>query len=366
MTKTKADPKRSRIFFLCLFGAISYVSYLVLKPYLSLVIVAFLTVLLFYPLYERALKLFKGKSSIAVPVTILSIIAIFIIPLLLFANLLINQAIKFNDDITQVVAGEDITYDQILNKANEILDKTPLSDYEIKDENVREFVANTIKPLGNYLLDKVINVGTSSFSLIPNVIVFITILASLFPAKDKIITLVRKLSPLDDDVDDIYLRRIIAMSLSMIKGTFIIAIIQGILSGLLLYVLGVPYAVFWAIVIIFASIIPVGAGIVLIPIGIVYIILGDVGIGAILILFYVLFISNVDNFLRPRLVSKDASLHPALTLLGVLGGIQFFGFFGIIYGPVILIFLVTTIEVYMKYYAKNEEVVETNSKTLKS
>lgn len=358
MSKIKSDPKRSRVFFLVLFAAITYVSYLVLKPYLSLVVIAFLTVLFFYPLYEKILKISKGKTSIAVPITIVNILAIIIIPLLLFANLIINQAIKFNDDISEVVAGEDLTYDEVLSKTNEILDKTPLSEYEIKDENVRDFVANTLKPIGSFLLDKVINVGTSSFSLIPNIIVFITILASLFPAKDKIINLVRSLSPLDDDVDDIYLRRVIAMSLSMIKGTFIIAIVQGLLSGILMYGLGVPYAVFWAIVIIFASIIPVGAGIVLIPMGIVYIILGDVAQGIALILFYILVISNIDNFLRPRLVSKDASLHPALTLLGVLGGIQFFGFFGIIYGPVILIFLVTTIEVYMKYYAKNEEVIE--------
>jgi predicted PurR-regulated permease PerM len=51
------------------------------------------------------------------------------------------------------------------------------------------------------------------------------------------------------------------------------------------------------------------------------------------------------------LVSKDAELHPVLTLLGVVGGIKAFGFFGFIFGPVIMILFITTLEIYIKYYS---------------
>ena len=63
-----------------------------------------------------------------------------------------------------------------------------------------------------------------------------------------------------------------------------------------------------------------------------------------------LLVSNIDNLIRPRLVSKDAYLNPALILLAAFGGLSLFGLLGVIYGPIIVIFFVTTIEIYLKHY----------------
>jgi choline-glycine betaine transporter len=68
------------------------------------------------------------------------------------------------------------------------------------------------------------------------------------------------------------------------------------------------------------------------------------------VLFHLFGITNVDNFLRPILVPKQARLDPALMLLSVFSGIAMFGFFGIILGPVIMILIVTTISVYLAVY----------------
>jgi predicted PurR-regulated permease PerM len=71
----------------------------------------------------------------------------------------------------------------------------------------------------------------------------------------------------------------------------------------------------------------------------------------VLIGFYV-FVNPLDILLRPRFVSKDAYLNFALMLLALLGGMQLAGVLGLIYGPVILILLMTCIDVYSKYYAE--------------
>ena len=65
----------------------------------------------------------------------------------------------------------------------------------------------------------------------------------------------------------------------------------------------------------------------------------------------------VDVILRPRLVSKDAYLHFSLVLLGILGGIVWAGFLGLFYGPVIMLLLVTTVEIYSERYAKDDSLV---------
>ncbi len=77
---------------------------------------------------------------------------------------------------------------------------------------------------------------------------------------------------------------------------------------------------------------------------------GNIGGGIIVFIIHMVVISNIDNVLRPKLVPKEAIIHPVLLLLSVLGGVQVFGFFGIIYGPIIMIIVLTTLEVYVKYF----------------
>jgi predicted PurR-regulated permease PerM len=77
---------------------------------------------------------------------------------------------------------------------------------------------------------------------------------------------------------------------------------------------------------------------------------GNIAGGAFVVLFHLIAITNVDNFLRPILVPKQARLDPALMLLSVFSGIAMFGFFGIILGPVLMILIVTTISVYLAVY----------------
>ena len=70
----------------------------------------------------------------------------------------------------------------------------------------------------------------------------------------------------------------------------------------------------------------------------------------VLLIGSLLVVGNLDNVLRPRLVSKDSEMSTALILLSAFGGLNLFGFLGVIYGPVVMIFLVTTIEIYLEYY----------------
>jgi predicted PurR-regulated permease PerM len=77
---------------------------------------------------------------------------------------------------------------------------------------------------------------------------------------------------------------------------------------------------------------------------------GHVVGGAFVVLFHILGVTNIDNVLRPILVPRQARLDPALMLLAVFAGIAMFGFWGIVIGPVLMILIVTTIDVYLAVY----------------
>jgi predicted PurR-regulated permease PerM len=161
-----------------------------------------------------------------------------------------------------------------------------------------------------------------------------------------------KLSPLNDELDRHYVNRIKSMTISMVRGTLVISLVQGTLTALFLSIAGVHYAAFFGLMATVASIIPLGSGVIALPIGILLIASGNVWQGILQIAGNLLVVTNVDNFLRPRLVSKEAALHPALVLLGLFAGLWHFGFLGAIYGPVIMIFIVTTIEIYQKRFSE--------------
>jgi predicted PurR-regulated permease PerM len=73
---------------------------------------------------------------------------------------------------------------------------------------------------------------------------------------------------------------------------------------------------------------------------------GHYGAAAGLLVFCILVVGGVDNFLRPRLVGKDTRMHELLILFGTLGGIIMFGLAGIIIGPIIAALVVTVWEIY--------------------
>ena len=103
------------------------------------------------------------------------------------------------------------------------------------------------------------------------------------------------------------------------------------------------------------SIIPVaGISWVAWPVGIILILTGNVVAGVFVIAVFLLVVANIDTVLRPKLVPREAYLNPALVILSVFGGLQLLGLIGIIYGPVIMILLVTSIDIYTKYMLRSD------------
>jgi predicted PurR-regulated permease PerM len=356
----KVETKSSKIFFFIILALVFYISFQLLKPYFAVLILAFITTLFFRPLFRKIMKWTKEREGLSILLTILSIIITFLIPFILLADLIYIQTKQFNEDVNEAISESEnfnenngklnTIYDIAIKRGNEFLEKVPFTDYRLDEEKLNNFVQDSVEPVSDYVLNKTVSWTTSLINFIPMVVIFFIIVGTLLSNEDKFFDYLKKISPLKDEIDELYIKRFVAMSRATIKGTFVIAAVQAIISGLSLWIAGVDYVVFFTILMVFAGVIPIGVGIVSAPIALILFLTGDIVGGLIILLTLVLVVSNVDNYLRPKLVSKDANLHSVLLLLGFLGGIEMFGFMGLIYGPIIMIFLATTLEVYMKYY----------------
>jgi predicted PurR-regulated permease PerM len=158
--------------------------------------------------------------------------------------------------------------------------------------------------------------------------------------------------PLQDHDEQQMLDRFTSVTRATLKGTAVIGILQGGLAGLAFWVVGIPSATFWAVIMAVLSIIPsVGTAVVWLPAVIILGLGGAIGKAVGLFIFCALVVGSLDNVLRPILVGKDTQMHELMIFFGTLGGIFMFGMVGVIIGPIIAALFVTIWEIYGQAFA---------------
>ncbi len=134
-------------------------------------------------------------------------------------------------------------------------------------------------------------------------------------------------------------------------GQMLTSIIQAVVGGIGFLIAGVPGAILWTAVMAILALLPVvGAFLVWIPAGIYLLVSGEIGWGIFLLLWGALVVSNVDNFVRPKLIGDRSGIHPLFVLVGVLGGVAAFGFIGLFLGPVLVGVTVSVLKVWEEEY----------------
>lgn len=327
--------------------------------YFLLIVLAAVVAYLFSPLYEFLLAKTK-RQSIASTLTLLGTIFAFIIPLFVVLIITVYQATQLVGRIDSIAVGE--LQGQFINFINQTLERFNIS-YVLTPETIQNALINAVKSIGSSILSSLSAFLGNFISFFTTAVIYIFVFLGILTNRRKLETLAKKLNPLGEQIGELYLSRVGAMTKAVVKGQFIIAFLQGLIGAASLYIVGFEQLFFFFFVLLTVlSIIPLGGGIVTIPIGIGLILTGNIGAGIFVLLVHFLIVTNIDNVLRPMLVPKQARLNAALMILAVFSGIQFFGFLGIVVGPVIMILIVTTIQIFLEVYRDMDVVDRTPPK----
>ncbi len=322
-----------------------------LRRYLILVVIAAIVAYLFTPVHNRLRTRFS--AGLATTLTVLAALATVVVPLSLLITVATFQVSRMLVGLADWAKTADLNAlgNRGVELVNQLLGKLPFDTPPITPDSLRAPVVTAAQNVGEWLLRTLQGAAGGAIGFITAAIIFLYVLISLLSNRAEVLMLIRRLNPLGMEVTDLYLAKMGAMVRGAVRGQFIIAVIQGMLGAISIYIAGFHDAFFIiAIFLIALSLIPLGSGIVTIPFGIGMMIFGNIAGGAFVVLFHLIGITNVDNFLRPILVPKEAKLDSALMLLSVFSGIAMFGFFGIVLGPVLMIMIVTTISVYLEVY----------------
>ena len=160
------------------------------------------------------------------------------------------------------------------------------------------------------------------------------------------------MAPLDDAVARELVVRTDQMAWGVVAGHIFVALVQGLIGGLGLAIAGIPSVIFWTTVMTVTALLPViGAFLVWGPaVGYLYLGTGDPTAAAFLLVWGLIPVSLVDNYLRSIVIDQSADVNPGVILVGVVGGIYTFGPVGLFVGPLVIGLLAAVVRAVDTHY----------------
>jgi predicted PurR-regulated permease PerM len=235
-----------------------------------------------------------------------------------------------------------------------------VGDYVNRITNGKVDLNNEIKPTLDQIRQSIVGLapnilGSISEFLLGLFIMFFVMFYG-FREGQGFISYLKALLPLDAELKDSLLYEMRTVTQAVLYGQVLTAVIQGGLGTIGLLIFGVENWLFWGALMIITALLPVlGTPLIWVPAAVGLLLDGEVTRGVLLMVYGASIVMNIDNFLRPKLVSGRTKVHPVLILIGVLGGLRVFGFIGMLVGPLILAMLTALIKFYEQHYMQRSK-----------
>ncbi|HLS87056.1 MAG TPA: AI-2E family transporter [Burkholderiales bacterium] len=322
--------------FIWLLVAVSLAFAWILWPFFGAVLWGTVFAVVFAPLQRRLARAFRGRRSLAALTTILIIVLIVILPLTLIGASLVEQGVGVYN---RMRSGE-LNFGRYLQQVFEALPPWAagiLERFGILDlGDLWERLSAGLMKGGQFLATRAASIGQNTFQFIVQMFVMLYLLFFLLRDGDEIARRIRAAVPLGPEQRQGLFRKFTQVIRATVKGNVVIAVLQGVLGGLIFWLLGIHAALFWAVVMAILSLLPaVGTALVWGPVAIYFIATGSVWQGIVLVAYGILVIGLVDNVVRPILVGKDTKMPDYIVLISTLGGLAVFGVNGFVIGPLI-------------------------------
>jgi predicted PurR-regulated permease PerM len=206
------------------------------------------------------------------------------------------------------------------------------------------------KHAGEALLSQGAGLAANVVALAIDFFVMLFVLFYLVRDGRQLLASLTALTPLREDQDERIVSRIREMARSVFVGSFLTAVCQGVAGGVGLALVGIP-GLFWGTVMGVVSLVPlVGTALVWVPAAGYLFLVGRWGSAVFLLVWCAVIVGSIDNFLRPFLMRGRSGLSPLFVFLAVMGGLEYFGLPGLLYGPLILTFAAAILFLYKEEF----------------
>jgi len=322
--------------FVALVIGVSIIFVWIIWPFYGAVFWATALAILFMPLYRQLLRYLWRRPTLAALATLMIILVMVILPLAMITAVMVREASAVYQ---RVQAGEldfgryfQQAFDALPRWVARLLDRFGLTELELIKERLSAALTNSSR----FLASQAFAIGQNALDLLVSFFVMIYLLFFLLRDGEELSERIKVAIPLRDEHLSELSSKFIAVLRATVKGTLIVAMIQGALGGVIFWILGIHAPILWAAVMAVFSLLPaVGATVVWLPVAIYLLVTGSTWQGLLLFAWGVLVIGLIDNVLRPILVGKEARMPDYVVLISTVGGIAMVGINGLVIGPVI-------------------------------
>ncbi len=342
------------IFFGIVALAVLWATVMIVRPFITAMVLGAMLVTITHPLYVRVRKRLHGRAGLAAAFMLLFLLVIVIIPASILGMLLVQQA---NGVVADLKSGEA----QRLMQRIDIPGHTAwirrfAPEFNPASLNPQQLILPAIEQIPGWVArNGAAIVGGFTGALMTFAFVLLSSYF-FFVEGESILKELSALSPLPSEYD----REFGVIFKDVIDATFrghvLTAIAQGGVTTIGLAIAQVPGALFWGFVATVLSLMPlVGAPVIWIPAAIYLYITASMGersyFGAIFLTIWgLVVVSLIDNVIRPWVMKGNAQMPAIPLLVAVIGGMQAFGFVGLVIGPLVFSLLMSVIDIYKRSF----------------
>lgn len=313
------------------FGAAALIG-LMLWPFLPALVTSGVLGILAFPAH-RWVRARIPQDQIAALVSTLGIVVVILLPIVLLSMVALRDLASSVEWLEGQIRAGFPMFGEVAARVDGLL-----AALGFGGTSLSEAIANRLQQFPDLVLGRTFSLvsGLGGVALQAGVGLFT--LFYLLQDGDRMLQAAKSHVPLASGPTELLAKRSYEVIFAAVYGHVFVALVQGLLGGVIFWALGIPTPIVWGALMAALSMIPmVGPAFVWAPAGIVLIATGSTVRGVVLLLLGVLLISTVDNVIRAILVSARARVHPLVVFFGVLGGVLTFGVVGILVGPVLIV-----------------------------
>jgi predicted PurR-regulated permease PerM len=343
-------------FFFVLLLVLLYGAFLILSPFLKALTWAAILAVLFYPAYDWLLRVFKGKATLAALTIIVLIALVIVLPGIQIVGFLAEEVVQLVKTVGALTDNEGVETWKRHPWIQWLLGWWGMLGVELAkfkfEIDLRKVVIQGAQVSSGVVLSQLTGAAQNIFIFVANVLLVLLTLFFFLRDGAAFCYRLRRLLPMDPEHQERLFTNIVNAVTAVVHGCLVVAMIQGFLAGLAYWVLGVPYAIVWAVATAFFALLPVGGStIVTIPVTIYLFLQGDIIRGVLMAIWALGVVGGVDNVLKPIFIGTRLKLPMLFLFFGILGGLSVFGALGLILGPVLFALLTALLDLYREEYA---------------
>lgn len=336
-------PALRRAVFLLLLALVTVAFFWIISPFFGAVFWAMVLALMFMPVHRRLCARLRGRDTLAALGTLLFCMVIVVVPMIFVVGAMVDEATSFTQRLRTGEFNPRTYFEQIQNALpgwlRDLLGRFGL----FNAQDVVDKLTAAVVQGGQALTTRALAIGQNTLMLLVDLGIMLYLLFFFLRDGRDLAQTIRRAVPMQRQHTDFLLSKFATVVRATVKGTVVVALVQGMLGGVAFAFLGIHGAVLWGVVMSVLSLLPaIGAALVWAPVAIYLMATGSMIEGLGLAAWGAGVMGMVDNLLRPILVGKETKLPDYLVLLSTIGGLSIFGVNGFLIGPAIAALFVAT------------------------